>query len=186
MKAQGKRPQTGSSPLARGLLGKATWAGMLSRIIPARAGFTASIWACRVENTDHPRSRGVYKAASPVAGVPSGSSPLARGLRGHSRCPCRQGRIIPARAGFTISSIGGGRDLGDHPRSRGVYSANPLAVACSSGSSPLARGLPPRSAAWPARFRIIPARAGFTTRIGSSRLSMPDHPRSRGVYLFRP
>ena len=50
------------------------------------------------------------------------------------------------------------------------------------GSSPLARGL--RSSRVTARSSrgIIPARAGFTYMVGSSRSSFPDHPRSRGVY----
>ena len=43
MKAQGKRPQTGSSPLARGSLDIAEelWSGC--GIIPARAGFTLPV-----------------------------------------------------------------------------------------------------------------------------------------------
>ena len=54
------------------------------------------------------------------------------------------------------------------------------------GSSPLARGLPPRGRNDPVAEGIIPARAGFTplrvTRMGSC----ADHPRSRGVYRVTP
>ena len=93
-----------------------------------------------------------------------GSSPLARGLQRAAppRSPPR--RIIPARAGFTSGSSGTATTPRDHPRSRGVYSADAWQELFSTGSSPLARGLqraaPPRS---PPR-RIIPARAGFTPR----------------------
>ena len=111
-----------------------------------------------------------------------GSSPLARGLRAHIRIGLIPDRIIPARAGFTGSA---GREVcatWDHPRSRGVYSDSGSSRGGSSGSSPLARGLPPPPA-WPRRGRrIIPARAGFTRRPGAGAPARRDHPRSRGVY----
>ena len=50
------------------------------------------------------------------------------------------------------------------------------------GSSPLARGLPPGLGPYPAGFRIIPARAGFTIALWGSPRGTTDHPRSRGVY----
>ena len=72
----------GSSPLARGL---PIWAGPASpssRIIPARAGFTAVGVRQWEPRRDHPRSRGVYGRCG---------LPAAAGLG-----------IIPARAGFTL------------------------------------------------------------------------------------
>ena len=51
------------------------------------------------------------------------------------------------------------------------------------GSSPLARGLLMLAMADENSFRIIPARAGFTSSRSSRRSSGRDHPRSRGVYL---
>ena len=51
-----------------------------------------------------------------------------------------------------------------------------------AGSSPLARGLPPPHCGRGSRGRIIPARAGFTSRCPRSKTSRRDHPRSRGVY----
>ena len=71
----------------------------------------------------------------------------------------------------------------DHPRSRGVYCAHaPSRVGCT-GSSPLARGLRSRRLSVFRRWRIIPARAGFTRHRRPSGRSWRDHPRSRGVYL---
>ena len=52
-----------------------------------------------------------------------------------------------------------------------------------SGSSPLARGLPPNKTSRPHTERIIPARAGFTPRSRGCGRHGPDHPRSRGVYI---
>ena len=96
------RSAAGSSPLARGLLPGGLKVWPCGRIIPARAGFTTSEAGIPVLRTDHPRSRGVYFAVKMVSAFPSGSSPLARGLRPGPHRPCYESRIIPARAGFTV------------------------------------------------------------------------------------
>ena len=70
-------------------------------IIPARAGFTLSMITGVAPAGDHPRSRGVYFPGRQGSGWPSGSSPLARGLRHRPLTALGIGRIIPARAGFT-------------------------------------------------------------------------------------
>ena len=197
------------------------------RIIPARAGFTrsASSRACRPR--DHPRSRGVY-AFHRVPDPPGpGSSPLARGLlslvprgsRSRRIIPARAGftkypplkcffnRIIPARAGFTSGRSVQYIQLWDHPRSRGVYGLRGGVTPSASGSSPLARGLPPMLFLYsfsrpdhprsrgvyepcpvliPVNSGIIPARAGFThVRYRDGGITQ-DHPRSRGVYVHTP
>ena len=54
----------GSSPLARGLLYRICTVNPLSRIIPARAGFTKELEVFRTAGGDHPRSRGVYASAA--------------------------------------------------------------------------------------------------------------------------
>ena len=112
-----------------------------------------------------------------------GSSPLARGLPLLPVIQQLAPRIIPARAGFTITSRYRSGGSWDHPRSRGVYPFAHMATNNAHGSSPLARGLHHRtgSASW--RTGIIPARAGFTAGMISSRRSRADHPRSRGVYV---
>ena len=94
-----------------------------------------------------------------------GSSPLARGLR-HGRAGLVvEGRIIPARAGFTPPGRNRRKPAGDHPRSRGVYvGQHSLTVD---------------------RRRMIPARAGFTRPGHGRRPEHEDHPRSRGVYATR-
>ena len=111
---------------------------------------------------DHPRSRGVYQYLSRSAHGIRGSSPLARGLRPLPPGRGGDGRIIPARAGFTVIPAGAKRE--------------------ANGSSPLARGL---QGSWELEFGyfgIIPARAGFTRSVTSHEFSLRDHPRSRGVY----
>ena len=70
-----------------------------------------------------------------------GSSPLARGLLNLPGVRKSVGRIIPARAGFTTIPVGRLALIGDHPRSRGVYSEDLRRGTGFFGSSPLARGL---------------------------------------------
>ena len=97
-------PIWGSSPLARGLPPCDRNHSSFRGIIPARAGFTNSIISNSKENTDHPRSRGVYYVEREVDAYEVGSSPLARGLHAESRHEVQGFRIIPARAGFTPPS----------------------------------------------------------------------------------
>ena len=93
-----------------------------------------------------------------------------------------QGRIIPARAGFTSPTRASKSIFWDHPRSRGVYIPFTCWAACRSGSSPLARGLLGNAVLIIKRRRIIPARAGFTQCSIMKVRAYTDHPRSRGVY----
>ena len=154
-----------------------------ARLIPARAGFTPKPTRRPTSSPDHPRSRGVYCAR--VGGWVRvwGSSPLARGLQTVYGLSDIQSRIIPARAGFTLSITVSGASFGDHPRSRGVYLGVYRGVPVVGGSSPLARGLPNAVSIMNPYFRIIPARAGFTEDGACAECAHPDHPRSRGVYL---
>ena len=175
-------PTHGSSPLARGLRSQEMRVEDNAGIIPARAGFTTPRRREHPISPDHPRSRGVYLAASGRSAHGDGSSPLARGLPPRIPCFGYPKRIIPARAGFTGNVWKVIGDEGDHPRSRGVYLSIFDFVTWVTGSSPLARGLLWDAAADAQRRRIIPARAGFT-RVGLSLgWSVGDHPRSRGVY----
>ena len=172
----------GSSPLARGLPHRDQRPRGPAGIIPARAGFTLPARRKRHRGWDHPRSRGVYKMDILTQALSLGSSPLARGLQ-----PCGSNRqrhvgIIPARAGFTPVACGGAPQLGDHPRSRGVYVFPAAAGRPMKGSSPLARGLLPGTLRPEVSARIIPARAGFTLRAFQPSSRHRDHPRSRGVY----
>ena len=135
----------GSSPLARGLLRARPKFATDRRIIPARAGFTPVTRRGGTSTTDHPRSRGVYLIFVVTVSKIGGSSPLARGLQGALGLSPPVGGIIPARAGFTTRATAGRTSPRDHPRSRGVYIKSTINTVASWGSSPLARGLPPRT-----------------------------------------
>ena len=176
----------GSSPLARGLPGQGVGAGLPRRIIPARAGFTRRRSSRSRGPTDHPRSRGVYATPQGNSRPPQGSSPLARGLLLGNIDRALWRGIIPARAGFTRPEPASRPGGPDHPRSRGVYGALDGAHGYCYGSSPLARGLRRFRDSDGLHLRIIPARAGFTSRSARASGPSPDHPRSRGVYVEFP
>ena len=133
------------------------------RIIPARAGFTPISLAHILQARDHPRSRGVYQALDIMTDTAVGSSPLARGLHDDGTDVAMTDGIIPARAGFTPARAFRHNEIGDHPRSRGVYQRVEHYGLVGEGSSPLARGLHFTIAINPGSNRIIPARAGFTS-----------------------
>ena len=173
----------GSSPLARGLRARGRPGPPTGRIIPARAGFTRTRGRRPGGGSDHPRSRGVYRLEVSPPRLPLGSSPLARGLPRACEPPHPRRRIIPARAGFTPQRRKALGLFRDHPRSRGVYFRLPYRPCGNGGSSPLARGLHDRDGAARGRGRIIPARAGFTPKTATRARKVPDHPRSRGVYI---
>ena len=115
-----------------------------------------------------------------------GSSPLARGLLARRASEPAHHGIIPARAGFTQTPSPRTTWAQDHPRSRGVYVFLTDKNHSTRGSSPLARGLPRRRGQHRGESGIIPARAGFTRSRARSGRSLPDHPRSRGVYTTAP
>ena len=173
---------TGSSPLARGLLQQQPPMTSQPRIIPARAGFTATASTSPPPPRDHPRSRGVYDCGLVVSEAVQGSSPLARGLQQRAALDSLRIGIIPARAGFTPTDAFAGVVCRDHPRSRGVYTPVAAATSARSGSSPLARGLLGGVDRLGATRGIIPARAGFTGAPVPQHHPPWDHPRSRGVY----
>ena len=162
-RGEGHQFPAGSSPLARGLHRGVGARPSERRIIPARAGFTRCDTSPMRPRSDHPRSRGVYSQGMLVMPLSLGSSPLARGLRVTSRNDYLEGRIIPARAGFTSRLCRWCVPWADHPRSRGVYRWWTKEPPGDAGSSPLARGLPGRRDRGRLRLGIIPARAGFTS-----------------------
>ena len=175
---------SGSSPLARGLLHDEDGAGGGGGIIPARAGFTPIVMPRRSPTSDHPRSRGVYISSNRPPLTHLGSSPLARGLPPRSDPGPELPRIIPARAGFTLWRRARSPPRKDHPRSRGVYSAQRDYLEGEIGSSPLARGLLLNKKLSGRECGIIPARAGFTSPAYLEMNEPQDHPRSRGVYAI--
>ena len=180
--AAGSSPVRGSSPLARGTL-LTIFDGLKAvGLIPARAGNTRSFTDSLSLRRAHPRSRGEHRRKSPIPPHKLGSSPLARGTRTQELPVVTVAGLIPARAGNTRSSHGHHRVDGAHPRSRGEHRCASRCRLVWLGSSPLARGTPPRPFFRARRPGLIPARAGNTRLDKWQKCSSRAHPRSRGEH----
>ena len=110
-----------------------------------------------------------------------GSSPRVRGKRTWPRSRWARSRIIPARAGQTLTSRTGDAKGPDHPRACGANISLQMSRTMPHGSSPRVRG---KRRMFPGSFlffRIIPARAGQTERRGLAGAAAPDHPRACGA-----
>ena len=154
----------------------------MARLIPARAGNTMHNALTREKATAHPRSRGEHVDRAVSHRVFPGSSPLARGTRGTAGVLRRRLRLIPARAGNTVSGGTAGSSNKAHPRSRGEHARKHGHRRPPGGSSPLARGTHPHAGTLRTRSRLIPARAGNTVGVPESTCRASAHPRSRGEH----
>ena len=141
----GEQQQAGSSPRVRGKLVGRAHSVVIRRIIPARAGQTGGGAGGNLNAR--------YGSSPRVRGKPH----AAPGAYGHLR-------IIPARAGqtssFSVSSI----ITSDHPRACGANLFFSPFQRVQYGSSPRVRGKPLGPLLTDKKPRIIPARAGQTSR----------------------
>ena len=131
---------------------------------------------------DHPRASGEHQLPPLVGAVYVGSSPRERGTRGDHRRGRRWNRIIPARAGNTKRQACSSSRSSDHPRASGEHAVHQFGWPERNGSSPRERGTLGTDNPDSLRSRIIPARAGNTSRAPKSREG--DHgssPRERGT-----
>ena len=155
-------PWPGSSPLARGGLGRRRQDAGVPRLIPAGAGRTRRGCGRRPCTRAHPRWRGEDQHHLKIGADGAGSSPLARGGRDlHDLVPVTRG-LIPAGAGRTPSPGRPPRSRGAHPRWRGEDSLRSALAKPINGSSPLARGGHLRVRVVAVVDRLIPAGAGRT------------------------
>ena len=96
----------------------------------------------------------------------NGSSPLTRGKPRSIRSLSRARRLIPAHAGKTRSRCSRSSTSEAHPRSRGENGGTIYVYSEYPGSSPLTRGKRMVAAVRGPFFRLIPAHAGKTPRVG--------------------
>ena len=160
------RPFIGSSPLARGTHWSLGGSSIYPRFIPARAGNTGDSRCFATTPAVHPRSRGEHL--------------------GDIRRAVDEARFIPARAGNTPGAVRRFQWLPVHPRSRGEHELRIGNTPLYDGSSPLARGTPPRRRRRTGPGRFIPARAGNTEILCGQHGRMTVHPRSRGEHAVPP
>ena len=133
---------------------------------------------------DHPRACGANVSGLMETWCRVGSSPRVRGKQIYKLGVFTCSRIIPARAGQTSSRDPPPGFRPEHPRACGANGVAPNTDHMPIGSSPRVRGKHRASGETAAQVRIIPARAGQTTRSTQARQPAPDHPRACGANSF--
>ena len=131
---------TGSSPRGRGKLAIVAGLVTVGGLIPARAGKTRRRRAGRRLREAHPRAGGENHARKVAKPGDKGSSPRGRGKHLQATVSLLERRLIPARAGKTLTVITLTAWKRAHPRAGGE---NDLAVNGNfdgNGSSPRGRG----------------------------------------------
>ena len=104
-----------------------------------------------------------------------------RGKPGRACRGERQGRIIPARAGQTVTGVSIRSPPPDHPRACGANLRLRPTHCVVCGSSPRVRGKHVGTGGRRRRHRIIPARAGQTWEATRRPRPGSDHPRACGA-----
>ena len=175
-----ERGARGSSPRGRGKRRASPSAHQSPRLIPAWAGKTYRGLRGRPSERAHPRAGGENCTMQKPQSSKSGSSPRGRGKRRPTRRVRFRTRLIPARAGKTTPDASRSFSYQAHPRAGGENFGELAGEFAASGSSPRGRGKrTPRTAALD-KARLIPARAGKTTRGRRRRWPCPAHPRAGG------
>ena len=170
----------GSSPRGRGKRRNHNHAVSATGLIPARAGKTERNACYGPRMPAHPRAGGENVTGVRRMSATHGSSPRGRGKQAGYRGRVRRRGLIPARAGKTFRALSPASRPWAHPRAGGENDGACNTVHGSSGSSPRGRGkLRSRAAALRAS-RLIPARAGKTSRTSASHAAPRAHPRAGG------
>ena len=172
----------GSSPRMRGTRPSFIHGAEPTRIIPADAGNTPSLFRLLRLKRDHPRGCGEHLFNLEAGDGAAGSSPRMRGTRGADAALAPVGGIIPADAGNTSARDSRRVGIKDHPRGCGEHGADALRRNCHSGSSPRMRGTPHAVRTVETAKRIIPADAGNTIGCIPISRQREDHPRGCGEH----
>ena len=133
----------GSSPRVRGKRGWPRTRGRRGRLIPARAGKTATAIPAGAAARAHPRACGENGTSTNPWGRTPGSSPRVRGKHRDGRGQRPAFGLIPARAGKTRETLALLVVRWAHPRACGENWAPCVRVSIDWGSSPRVRGKPP-------------------------------------------
>ena len=170
----------GSSPRGRGKPEGRLDGPEGTRLIPARAGKTATSRPADAWESAHPRAGGENITVPGRATRPVGSSPRGRGKRRTHRRRNVRCRLIPARAGKTQNSRPATRRRGLIPARAGKTSRCTCCICCTvahprAGGENVALCLYILALCW-----LIPARAGKTTDRQSLASCPRAHPRAGG------
>ena len=171
---------SGSSPRGRGKRNQPRRAHPAGRLIPARAGKTSHGPDHRLASTAHPRAGGENDHENILTIPQKGSSPRGRGKRRMVLTTGWPVRLIPARAGKTITRTSSRSRRRAHPRAGGENGTLAVQDLSATGSSPRGRGKRGGKVGLPIGARLIPARAGKTRSSGTGFPCGTAHPRAGG------
>ena len=161
-------------------------AGRAARLIPARAGSTNPPLPGPHPGSAHPRASGEHLPQTRQDAAACGSSPRERGAPDAEDDGLGGGRLIPARAGSTRLWSRWCSVRSAHPRASGEHRTAWAYSPGVYGSSPRERGAHQRDHPQVRVRRLIPARAGSTTRATCHPRWKPAHPRASGEHAPHP
>ena len=115
----GSSPRVRGKPVLRGRVRRR------QRLIPARAGKTTASHVTKCATSAHPRACGENMHKNVTNPTFTGSSPRVRGKRCRAPPGMLRGRLIPARAGKTVTLKWRHNPTEAHPRACGENSATP-------------------------------------------------------------
>ena len=172
--------RSGSSPRVRGKLVGGFREFLARGLIPARAGKTPRSTTTSCPAAAHPRACGENGARALHLLRFLGSSPRVRGKRDLLPRLDLVDRLIPARAGKTMTPGRPRSASTAHPRACGENNSELCMWRRDRGSSPRVRGKPHRRSQLLVRGGLIPARAGKTVAIAVGAGGHRAHPRACG------
>ena len=170
----------GSSPRGRGKPRRHNARSAPFGLIPARAGKTPRDGLRCADAQAHPRAGGENQLIDEIVRSDQGSSPRGRGKPLTAIVPRGTTGLIPARAGKTMTIGMSPSSTRAHPRAGGENWVLIEAFAISVGSSPRGRGKQTVRILSISGDRLIPARAGKTTRMCARARPPWAHPRAGG------
>ena len=132
----------GTSPPARGKLGRVNLPGVMGRNIPACTGKTSRKFRRSQQAAEHPRLHGENEPLLQVRCRHRGTSPPARGKREQHAHGLPHERNIPACTGKTWSTTSLSKHSAEHPRLHGENRSGGPSKRTPCGTSPPARGKP--------------------------------------------
>ena len=176
----------GSSPLTRGKRQLPKRRGVVPGLIPTHAGKTNTAPANAATAGAHPHSRGENMPGTQESATLEGSSPLTRGKLFPAIASRAEDGLIPTHAGKTGGSITLSNSTRAHPHSRGENHGVQSRIVNQTGSSPLTRGKPYKTAYTPKALRLIPTHAGKTCAPSPASGLTAAHPHSRGENSWLP